>query len=115
MRRGSGLDGAGDLGDRAFLNLQLGVRGPQGDGVVLDAGHDADDARRGHDLVPFFQGLDQFSLLLRLLLLGADEHDVEDHDHERDHPDLKEVGALGVLRGRLTEERKKAGSKGQHG
>src|SRR6266540_6719846 len=50
--------------------------------VFVDGGDFAIDSGRCDDLVPFFQGVEQSTVLLCLFLLGADQEKIENAEHE---------------------------------
>jgi len=91
-RSGSGLAGftgpLGDFGDSRFEDFQLGISRTDGKGLVFDTDDDADDAAAGHNFVATAEGLHQGIVFLGLALLRADEHEIEDKNHQKEREKL---------------------------
>src|SRR5262245_42586505 len=67
-----------NIGNRAFLDFQLGIRRANGYRSLPHGDDRRDDSTGSEDLVPPFQGLHQFGMLLGPLLLGSDQHEIHD-------------------------------------
>jgi len=63
-----------------------------GQALVLHTDDGAKDAAGSDDLVALLDRLAHIVLLARLLLLRADEQEVEDHDHQRQRDEVRPHG-----------------------
>jgi hypothetical protein len=82
LRRVGGGGGRHDAGDAAAFDDELGFAGANRDLIVFHEHDLADDSAGGDDLVALLDVLDLFLVLLALLLLGAQEDEVEDGEDQ---------------------------------
>ena len=71
-----------DLRHRGLGDFHFGVRRTERNRVVLHRDDDADDAARRDDFVSRLERFEQFLLLLGTLLLRADHHEIQHHNHQ---------------------------------
>ena len=80
----------GDLRDCGFGNFKLRIRRPNRDGLVLYRDDGGDNAAIREDSVAGFDRFQEFSLLLLLLLLRAQQGKIKRDEHDENKPHLPE-------------------------